>query len=174
MFRSGFINSGSGSSKYQSGSRSRVLMTKNWERKNYCRRKKIYLSLASIKESKLQQKPSALQGEHPALQNMKLFYLFSFFVGHFCPPGSGFGSTDLTESGSGSETLVNSIVLRERQCTVTAQVKYYSSKLTCGDKKMYIVPYGFCISTVPRRLFFTALQWIAIAQGPKIQQKNKL
>ncbi len=28
--------------------------------------------------------------------------------------------------------------------------------------------------TVPRRLFFTALQWIAIAQGPKIQQKNKL
>ncbi len=27
---------------------------------------------------------------------------------------------------------------------------------------------------VPRRLFFTALHWIAIAQGPKIQQKNKL
>ncbi len=30
------------------------------------------------------------------------------------------------------------------------------------------------MSPVPRRLFFTALQWIAIAQGPKIQQKNKL
>ncbi len=30
------------------------------------------------------------------------------------------------------------------------------------------------IPRVPRRLFFTALQWIAIAQGPKIQQKNKL
>jgi hypothetical protein len=27
---------------------------------------------------------------------------------------------------------------------------------------------------VPRRLFFTALQWIANAQGPKIQQKNEL
>ncbi len=30
------------------------------------------------------------------------------------------------------------------------------------------------VDIVPRRLFFTALQWIAIAQGPKIQQKNKL
>ncbi len=30
------------------------------------------------------------------------------------------------------------------------------------------------ITIVPRRLFFTALQWIAIAQGPKIRQKNKL
>ncbi len=28
--------------------------------------------------------------------------------------------------------------------------------------------------TVPRRLFFTALQWIAIAQGPKIHQKKEL
>ncbi len=28
--------------------------------------------------------------------------------------------------------------------------------------------------SVPRRLFFTALQWIAIAQSPKIHQKNKL
>ncbi len=27
---------------------------------------------------------------------------------------------------------------------------------------------------VQQRLFFTALQWIAIAQGPKIQQKNEL
>ncbi len=27
---------------------------------------------------------------------------------------------------------------------------------------------------VPRRLFITALQWIAIAQGPKISQKNEL
>ncbi len=28
--------------------------------------------------------------------------------------------------------------------------------------------------TVPRRVFFTALQWIAIAQGPKIYQKKAL
>ncbi len=27
---------------------------------------------------------------------------------------------------------------------------------------------------VPRRLFFTALQWIAIAQSPKLHQKNQL
>ncbi len=27
---------------------------------------------------------------------------------------------------------------------------------------------------VPRRLFITALQWLAIAQGPKISQKNEL
>ncbi len=51
--------------------------------------------------SKLQQKPSALKGEHPELQNMK-FLNFFFFVGNFCPPGSGFGygSTDLIDSGS--------------------------------------------------------------------------
>ncbi len=30
----------------------------------------------------------------------------STFVGHFCPPGSRYGATDLIESGSGSETLV--------------------------------------------------------------------
>jgi hypothetical protein len=28
------------------------------------------------------------------------FLFFSTFVGHFCPPGSGSGSTDLIESGS--------------------------------------------------------------------------
>ncbi len=39
---------------------------------------------------KLQEKLSALKGEHPALQNMKILYLlFSKFVGHSCPPGSG-------------------------------------------------------------------------------------
>ncbi len=30
------------------------------------------------------------------------------------------------------------------------------------------------VLVVPGRQFFTALQWITIAQGPKIQQKNKL
>jgi len=52
--------------------------------------------------SKLLKKPSAVKREHPALKNMK-FLIFSIFVGHFCPPGSGSGSMDLTESGS--ETL---------------------------------------------------------------------
>jgi hypothetical protein len=34
---------------------------------------------------------------------MKFLNFFSIFVGNFCLPGSG--STDLIESGSGSETL---------------------------------------------------------------------
>jgi hypothetical protein len=38
--------------------------------------------------SKLQKKPAAHKRGHPTLQNMNLN---STFVGHFCPPGSGFG-----------------------------------------------------------------------------------
>jgi hypothetical protein len=30
--------------------------------------------------------------------------LFSVFVGHFCPPRSGYGSTDLIESGSNPDS----------------------------------------------------------------------
>jgi hypothetical protein len=47
---------------------------------------------------KLQKKPSALKREHPALQNMKFLKFVLLFVGHFCPPGSGSGSTDPIES----------------------------------------------------------------------------
>jgi hypothetical protein len=57
--------------------------------------------------SKLQEKPTALRREHQALQNMEFLKFFSIFVGHFCHPGSGSGSTDLTESGS--ETLVSTV-----------------------------------------------------------------
>ncbi len=32
---------------------------------------------------KLQEKPSAFQREHPALQNIKILHFFSIFVGHF-------------------------------------------------------------------------------------------
>jgi hypothetical protein len=39
--------------------------------------------------SKLQEKPSALKREHPALQKMKFIYKKFYVVGHFCPPGSG-------------------------------------------------------------------------------------
>ncbi len=68
--------------------------------------------------SKLQKKPSALKRGHPKLQNMNFYQLFSTFVGHFCPPGSGSGSWFRIririhwphwiriQSGSGSETLV--------------------------------------------------------------------
>jgi hypothetical protein len=54
------------------------------------------------RKSKLQKKTSALKREHPALQNMKFLNFFLNFVGNFCPPrsGSGYGSTDLIESGS--------------------------------------------------------------------------
>jgi hypothetical protein len=63
--------------------------------------------------SKLQEKPSALKREHPALQKIK-FINFSLFVGHFalldpdldresgsrCESGSRYGSGDPIESGS--------------------------------------------------------------------------
>jgi hypothetical protein len=48
----------------------------------------------------LQEKPSAFEREHPALQNM----IFSIVVGHFCPPGSGSSNTNPCRSGS--ETLL--------------------------------------------------------------------
>jgi hypothetical protein len=37
--------------------------------------------------------------------NMKIIFFFSIFVGHFCPPGSGSGSSDSNYCGSGSTTL---------------------------------------------------------------------
>ncbi len=56
--------------------------------------------------SKLQEKPPVLKREYGAHQNMKFLIcvVCSIFVGTFCPPG--FGSTDLIESGFGSETLL--------------------------------------------------------------------
>jgi hypothetical protein len=48
--------------------------------------------------SKLQEKPSALKREHPALPKNEFYELFSKFVGHFCPPGSGYGSKEPIES----------------------------------------------------------------------------
>ncbi len=42
---------------------------------------------ASLKTSNLQDKPSVLKREHPALQKMKFIYFF-YFCGSFCPPGS--------------------------------------------------------------------------------------
>ncbi len=46
------------------------------------------------------QKRTSSNSEH------EISSLFSIFVGQFCPPGSGSGSTDLIESGSGIEVLV--------------------------------------------------------------------
>jgi hypothetical protein len=54
--------------------------------------------------SKLQEKPSALKREHPALQNMKILKVFIFLFVIFAllnlEPDSVSGSTDLIESGS--------------------------------------------------------------------------
>ncbi len=47
-----------------------------------------------------EKKPSALKRGHPTLQNMNFYKICSTFEGHFCPPGSGSGSTDPIESGS--------------------------------------------------------------------------
>jgi hypothetical protein len=64
---------------------------------------------ASLKDvqATVQEKPSALKCEHSALQNMK-FLNFALLCGHFSPPRSGIRtwSSDLIESGSGSETLI--------------------------------------------------------------------
>ncbi len=58
--------------------------------------------------SKLQEKPSALEREHPALQKIKFINFFSIFAGHFAPtdpdPDSESGSGDPNESGSNPET----------------------------------------------------------------------
>ncbi len=59
----------------------------------------IYLSLGLHKE-----RPScrrSVQLSKEAIQNFTTWTLkkFSTFVGHFCPPGSGSGSTDPIESG---------------------------------------------------------------------------
>jgi hypothetical protein len=67
--------------------------------------------------SKLQKNPSALKREHPALQNMKFlnFFLLLWEIFALLDPypdsESGYGSTDLIESVSGSETLIESMII---------------------------------------------------------------
>jgi hypothetical protein len=83
----GFIESGSG---YGSGSSilsefgSRVLMTKNW--KNTARNflKSFLIKYWNLLRSKLQEQPSDLKKEHPALQTMK-FINFFYVCGSFLP-----------------------------------------------------------------------------------------
>jgi hypothetical protein len=52
--------------------------------------------------SKLQEKPSAPQKRTPSTSQNEISPLFSMFVGHVCPPGSGSGHgyRDPIESGS--------------------------------------------------------------------------
>ncbi len=75
---------------------------------NICLIKNCNLLITSPhnRKSKLQEKHSALKREHPALQNMKFlnFFLFLWVISALLDPDpdseSGFGSTDLIESGS--------------------------------------------------------------------------
>ncbi len=75
------------------------LMTINWRKKIQLKYLFFLIKNCNLLTSKLQEKPSALTGEHRALQKMKLIYFFHMFVGHFCPPGSGSGSDQCCESG---------------------------------------------------------------------------
>ncbi len=85
----------------------RVLMTKNW--KKFTAEKKIifgskttiYLFLDPNKGF-----PSYGRSLRPSKENIHgNYWFFSTFVGHFCPPGSWYGSTgtDLIESGSNTD-----------------------------------------------------------------------
>ncbi len=79
-------------------------MTKNWRKITAEKKKKfgskptIYLSLSLHKERSSYRR--SLQLSKEAIQHFKTFTFFSTFVGHFCPPGSGSGSTDPIECGS--------------------------------------------------------------------------
>ncbi len=80
--------------RIQSGSR--ALMTKNW--KKITAEKKVYLSLSLHKVCPSYRR--SLQLTKEAIQHFKT-WIFSTFVGHFCPPGSG--STGPIEYGSNTD-----------------------------------------------------------------------
>ncbi len=83
------ISSESGSG---SGSGSRFLITKNWRKEIQLIKKcNLLIPKASLRTSKLQPSKENIQ----RFKWMKFANFFFIFVGHFCPPGSGSGSTTL-------------------------------------------------------------------------------
>ncbi len=102
-----FIESGSGSSiSSESGSWSRVLMTKNW--KKYSWKKNILFwiySSASLNNAQATGEAFSPQKSTSSTSKHELSSFFSIFECHFCPPVSGSGSRGSIESGSGSTTL---------------------------------------------------------------------
>ncbi len=119
-FGSVFIFYGSGSSdsgwrpiRIRIQSWSRALMTKKWKKITAEKKIKFFF----IKNCNLPI-PRSLQLTKEAIQHFKT-WIFSTFVGHFGPPGSGSGSVFKLririqwsdwiriQSGSGSETLEN-------------------------------------------------------------------
>ncbi len=85
---------GSGSSivgQCGSDSGSRVLVTENWSKFTAEKLKITYSLLTSPLKLDFQATVEAFspQRKHPALKTWNFFTFFYFFVGHFCPPGSG-------------------------------------------------------------------------------------
>ncbi len=84
-------------------------MTKNWTNLQlkkklniFFNRIAIYLSLGLHKGRPIYRRsiqPLKENSQHCKTRNLKKNF-YSIFVGHFCPPGSGYGSIDLIESGS--------------------------------------------------------------------------
>jgi hypothetical protein len=66
---------------------------------------KCTYSKASIKNVQVTEKAFRSQKRPSNTSKHELIKKFSTFVGHFCPPGSGSGSTDPIESGSDPDTL---------------------------------------------------------------------
>ncbi len=66
--------------------------------------------------SNLQKRPSALPKRTSSTSKHEISKKFSFIVGHFCPPGSGYGSTDLIKSGSAA--LDHSTVTCPKVCAL--------------------------------------------------------
>ncbi len=75
------------------------------------------IHMPPLRTSRLQKKPSTNKREHPAVQNMKFLNFFLFFVGHCCPPGSEYGSTDLIKSGPETLDFLTSIYCSPRTCS---------------------------------------------------------
>ncbi len=101
-----YSGQGCGSAFTSSGSGSRALMTKNL--KNITDEKKIQFVLdqklqfsypyAFIKNVQVTEEAFSSQTRTSNTSKHGIFFLL--FMGHFCPPGSGSGSTDPIESGS--------------------------------------------------------------------------
>ncbi len=63
----------------------------------------IYLSLGLHKERSSYRRSLSSQKRPSNTSKHELLSFFPTFVGHFCPPGSGSGSTDPIESGSNQD-----------------------------------------------------------------------
>jgi hypothetical protein len=83
-------------------------LTKNWKKCTAEKKTKFFLHQklqltypwASIKDVQVTKEAFSSQKRTSSTSKHQIFYFFSTFVGHFCPPGFRSESTDLIESGS--------------------------------------------------------------------------